>query len=875
MHCRSDATAELLKQKANPNVRNVHGWSAIHYSAAANASEIIRHISQADGVDMDLKTDKENTALLIAVTHDAKGAAKVLVDAGADANVKGPEDWAALHFAVKQDDQEFIDILCNGGADVNAMCSGSKTPLMLAVMKALVKSVRPLLRKNANPNLRDAQGWSALHMAVECNETVEILQLLIDNRACVDSLTSKGNTALALAVLKNSIKSSEALLLGKADPNVCGDHLWSPLHIAAEKNYTKMVELLCCFDTNPNVTNHQGYTPLVISVAKGYKEVVDTLLRNSANPNIQSEWNGWSALHFSAQEDNHVLGEMLCNFNADLSARTHADNTPLLIAAMKQSKRMMSTLLIRKADANASDSHGWTALHCVAQANASEMVPLLRAFSADCEAKTSKGNTPLAIAVIHSADLAAQVLINQGVDVNARNCDGFTPLCCAIYKGSFHSKLIEHLCSPTNVSMQTNQHGHPLDLCGDNSEYASCLLKHDAQRTSPDVMDDGSVHVSIHNAAYHGRKELVEGLLEQNAELANMPGKKRYLPIQFAVMGNQPAVIELLSQHCNSQDLMDQHGYTLLHLAAKHNCPQAAKHLLCNGHHPDAKDHDGYCPIHVAALQGFTSVTRVFLQHDKGMLALRADNDYTVLHCAAQRGQAKMVEFICSNYPGAININAVTSLGETPLHVASIYKTGNVEVIKALCKFGAEVAKSDDSDDNALHFAVLRDDEDKARALLSANPNLVNVAGASGETPLHWAVKRPGIQKSSGNLVAGEPSKMIEILCDASNDVNPGDQYGNTPLHFATAYTRDEDVVRQLLAKGADPEKRNSEGLTPLDFAASKDARNCFVDMYNKAQEAYHIDKVFYDMHRVHEYVKYHQMDKAGRLMCSSLSDAQ
>ena len=970
MHGCSDATAELLKQKANPNVRNVHGWSAIHYSAAASASEIIRHISQADGVDMDLKTDKENTALLIAVTHDAKGAAKVLVDAGADANVKGPEDWAALHFAVKQDDQEFIDILCNGGADVNAMCSGSKTPLMLAVMKALVKSVRSLLHKCADPNLRDAQGWSALHMAVDCNETVEILQLLIDNRACVDTLTNKGNTALALAVLKNSIKSAEALLLGKADPNACGDHLWSPLHLAAEKNYTKMVELLCSFDANPNVTNHQGYTPLVISVAKGYKEVADTLLRNSANPSIQSELNGWSALHFAAQEDNHVLGEMLCSFNANLNARTHTDNAPLLIAALKQSKHMMSTLLIRKADANASDSHGWTALHCVAQANASEMVPLLCAFSADCEAKTSKGNTPLAIAVIHNADLAAQELVYWGANVNSRNCDGWTPLCCAIYKGSVDTKHLECLCSPTNVSMPTNQHGYPLDLCGHNIAYANCLLKHGAQRshqlyscpvaaftiapvgsmTAPSLPNEGhdgpnmkghptssakSIELEIidtnvnspivavrnigtsesgsvtgelavleskgglddshssnvpitnsdivdkdgnapiHIAARDGDKDLVKSILARSAEVANMPGEKGYLPIQFAAMGGQPLVIELLSHHCNAKSITDRNGYTLLHLAAKRNQAHVVDYLLQDGHRPDAKDGNGYCPIHVAALDGCTAVIRVFLQYDIGMLSLKAANNrYTVLHCAAERGKANVVEFICSNYPGA-SVNAEASPGETPLHVASIHKTGNAEVIKALLKFGAEIKESDGSKDTPLHYAVLREDEEKARTLLSAYPNLATMAGASGETPLHWAVKRHGIQKYSGNLVTGVESRMLDILCESSSDISPGDQYGNTPLHFAVAYISDEATVQQLLAKGADPEKENKEGLTPLDFAASKDARNCFVDMYNKAQEDYDIKNVFYDMHRVHEYVKHHQMDKAGMLMCKCTSDVQ
>ena len=915
MYGHSDAAAELLKQNANPNARNDFGWSAIHYSTAANASEIVRQIGQANGADLELKTNGGSTALLLAVTHGAKGAAKVLVEAGADVNVRGPEEWSALHFAVDQDDIEVIGILCDGGADVNAMCKEHKTPLMLAVMKVSVKAARALLDKGADPNLKDLHGWSALHMAAESIETVEILQLLIENGAYVDDMTNKGNTALALAVLNNSIGNAKALLLGKADPSICGDHHWSPLHVTAERNYAKMAELLCSVGANLNATNHQGYTPLVISVARDSQGVAGTLLKNNANPDMQSELNGWSALHFAAQEDNHVMGELLCNFNADLNARTHESNTPLLIASMKHSKHMVSILLNRKADANACDSHGWTALHCAAQANASEIIPLLCANSADCEAKTVKRNTPLAIAAIHNADVATEELIKLGVDVNAKNCDGWTPLCCAIYNGSFDSQLFERLCSPTNVSMLTEQHGTPLDLCDfkQNSVYANCLQKFGAQQSVQELYGnfphvtvykvatvescsvtgelavlhpesqagvnveeshssiigsidfeavDRSGNAPLHTAARDGNKELVERILEQNAELINVAGENGYLPIQFAVMGNQPAVIKVLSHYCVAHDITDQNGYTLLHLAAKCNCAQAAKQLLCDGHRPDAKDHYGYCPIHVAAYHGSNTVIEVLLHHDMGMLSLQRDNGYTVLHCAAQGGQVETVELICSNYPGAIDINAVTNLGETPLRVAVTSKAGNAEVIKALCKFGADVAKSDGFKDTALHFAVLKDDEETARELLSADPKIVNMAGASGEMPLHWAVKKSSF-------------KMIDILCDGKCDVSAGDQYGNTPLHFATACACDEGIVQHLLAIGAQPEKPNCEGFTPLDVAASKDAQNGFMNIYNEAQKAYHIDKVFYNMHRVHQYVKYNQMDKAGKLMRDSISNVQ
>ena len=932
----SDAAAELLKQKANPNARNESGWSAVHYSAAINSSSILKHIGQAADVNWDVKTNEGSTALLLAVTCSAQDSAKILVDAGADAKVKGPEKWSPLHFAVNQDDHDLIDLLCNGGANVNAICEGDKTPLMIAVMNCLVKSVRAVLEKSADPNLRDVHGWTAVHMAAESNETVEILQLLVYNGAYVDGLTNKGNTALAVAVLNNSMKTAKALLLSKADPNKCGDHLWSPLHIASERSNAKLTELLCSFGANPNATNHQGYTPLMISVAKSSRAAVGVLLRNNANPNMQSELNGWSALHLAAQEDDHVSGELLCNYNADLNVRTHESNTPLVIAAMKQSKCMVSTLLSRKADVNVCDSNGWTALHCVTQVNAAEMIPILWPYFADCEVKTNTGNTPLSIAVMHNSTESVHKLLKLNADVDAKNCKGWTPLCFAVHNGAFDVELIGHLCSPINVSMQTEQCKTPLHLCvfKRNTVYTKFLLKCGADPSIRDIVGNSPLKIALcsgpadiadallehtveqecisyghadvkfvrrhkhsakqcaaqerlaedvnllqaessesidyitvdantplHIAVQGGQHEIVKRLLEQNSELANMPNKNGYLPIQSAVMGNQPAIIEQLSHYCDAQGIMDHNGYTLLHLAAKHNSAQAAKQLLSDGHYPDAKDGHGYCPIHVAAFDGSIAVIEVFVQYNIGLLSLQGRNGFTVMHCAAQEGKVEVVEFICNNYPSTIDINAVANMGNSPLHVAAISTSSSAAMIKALCMFGADVTQRDAFRDVPLHCAVLSDDEEKVRVLLSINSSVVDTAGASGENPLHWAVKKLS-------------SKMIDILCGAKCDINAGDEFGNTPLHLAVS-THDEDIVQKLLAWGATPEKHNTEGVTPLDFAAVLSDQNCFKVIYNESQKAYCTEKSYINMYRICMYAMHHQMEKAAQLMMTSISKVQ
>ena len=58
---------------------------------------------------------------------------------------------------------------------------------------------------------------------------------------------------------------------------------------------------------------------------------------------------------------------------------------------------------------------------------------------------------------------------------------------------------------------------------------------------------------------------------------------------------------------------------------------------------------------------------------------------------------------------------------------------------------------------------------------------------------------------------------QVKALIDAGADVNARDKYSQTPLHFATRYSKNPEVTRLLIEKGADANAKDKNGNIPLD----------------------------------------------------------
>ena len=147
-------------------------------------------------------------------------------------------------------------------------------------------------------------------------------------------------------------------------------------------------------------------------------------------------------------------------------------------------------------------------------------------------------------------------------------------------------------------------------------------------------------------------------------------------------------------------------------------------------------------------------------------------------------------------------------LGHTPLHLAAQFND-NPAVIEVLLDAGADLKAQDLSGNTPWDYAKDREEfkgSDAYRRLSEAQ----ELAAACEE----W--------DTLGFFISATPAEVQKCL-NAGADVNTRDEYGNTPLHWATRYSDiSAPITVALIEAGADVNAQDDEGKTPLHEAAAR-----------------------------------------------------
>lgn len=201
-------------------IYNGHLESAnVLIKAGANVNKVVEHCRLEGKFSFGYET-----ALICAAELNSEGAVELLLDSIDDVNYQDHCGMTALMHASDGFHIFALEALLSKskGIDLNKKDALGRTALMLASGKNSPLAVEALLKHNAQANLQDNEGNTALIWA-SCGMyngwAVTISEALLKNGAMVDLSNKNGMTALMLAVEHDNAALVYMLLQYGADPN--------------------------------------------------------------------------------------------------------------------------------------------------------------------------------------------------------------------------------------------------------------------------------------------------------------------------------------------------------------------------------------------------------------------------------------------------------------------------------------------------------------------------------------------------------------------------------------------------------------------------------------------------------------------------------
>jgi ankyrin repeat protein len=360
------------------------------------------------------------------------------------------------------------------------------------------------------------------------------------------------------------------------------------------------------------------------------------------------------------------------------------------------------------------------------------------------------------------------------------------------------------------------------------------LLKQKADVNAPQA--DGTT--ALMWAARTDDLEMADLLLAAGANVKASNSVGATALYQASANGNAAMIGRLLKAGADVNGTFLTTGETALMEASRSGSVEGVKLLLDRGARLNAKD----------SLRETTAVMWAAAQDHPDVIKLLADSGADV----NARSKTEKDKPSSASAPGAALAPVAKSLlrgGVTALVLAA--REGALASVKSLLQAKADIDETTADGSSALLVAVQNGHYDIGTFLIESGAS-VSLSNQKGWSPLYMAIKNRNIE--TGELPS-PPNKaqtldLIKLLLDRGAEVNSRLAYetetnsGNHPIwlreqgatpFLRASYAGDIEVMKLLLAKGADPNIATVDGTTPLMAVAGVGFQLSFV--HRRSQE--------------------------------------
>lgn len=166
-----------------------------------------------------------------------------------------------------------------------------------------------------------------------------------------------------------------------------------------------------------------SFDEFFMAVKRDDAAAIETLLKRGFDPNTPNA-DGQYGLFLALREPSPRVARLLIDWpQTRVETRNRADESALMMAALKGEADLARRLIARGADVNKT---GWTPLHYAATGGHQALIAMLLEAHAYIDAESPNGTTPLMMAAQYGTVAAVRQLLEAGADASLKNQLGLT-----------------------------------------------------------------------------------------------------------------------------------------------------------------------------------------------------------------------------------------------------------------------------------------------------------------------------------------------------------------------------------------------------------------------------------------------------------------
>ncbi|ELP92586.1 ankyrin repeat-containing protein, putative [Entamoeba invadens IP1] len=505
------------------------------------------------------------------------------------------EDITPLHVSVFHKKNDFIDRLIGSyEMNVNSQDLYGDTSLIVSSQIGNLEATQKLLKYNADKNILNRHGQTALFVALRFNHAdvaLELLSSMAGSEEWLNITDNLGYTILHYASFTNSLevldKLEQSCFIDQMVTNTTNPACCTPLHIAAANGNDLVVQWLLNKGASCETENCMGQSPLLLAIKYNHLSTINILLPLST-PNIPDNY-GQLALHYAA-----AVGLPLEVLRAISSAYPQA--------------------------VNKMDTNGNFPFH---HAVKSDSLDVLQFFFQSLNVQ------------LNTTTSSANLLVKK-------NSNGMTPLMLAAALGNMKSfSYIKRLGGDIYASTMSGSTPFLLSCAYGRLKMAQSLFMED-----PSVLSDvdHSGNTAVHYAVQNNRVEVLNWLKTVGGNLIKKGNEIGETPLHLACLCGYKGIIESLTFALSMTDVTVS-GRTPFHyavLGGHLGVVKQARHsaeMACF-----AADKNRLTPLHYCAMNGMVHLVNELLAACPALLNARDGCGRTPLHIAVVCDDAVMVK---------------------------------------------------------------------------------------------------------------------------------------------------------------------------------------------------------------------------------------